>query len=160
MEKDKLQRANQLSKLSLDWYDLFEQTRDFCMFTVDGFDDWRKAFNPYAFAKCIKETYQYFFADKERPQILTPSEIEVYGYIFAYSKLWIPTDCDESEKFYASAYVAEEMADAICNPNSTSLDGNKLIRLGHNRDGEIMKYEYDIESGDLSDFIKYATRFG
>ena len=146
-----------LHDLLIDWYDLFTRTRDFCAFGDNEDDEWSEPFDSNAFAKCMKEAYQYFFADKERPQTLTPKEIEVHGLIFAYSQLMAIIYSDENDKFEASALAAEEMANTIRDPHYAGLEGTKLTRFVLNDDGELQKYEYDIETGDLSDFIEYAV---
>lgn len=152
MERDELL----LDDLLIDWYRLFTRTRDdYCMGSGDEDDVWYEPFDYNAFVKCMKEAYQYFFADKERPQNLTPKEIELYGLIFAYSQLKALNLTDDSDEFEASALAAEEMANTIRNPDYAGLDGTKLIAIFLNNDGETQRYEYDIETGDLSDFIKY-----
>ena len=143
-----------LDDLLIDWYDLFTRTRDFCAFGDNEDDEWSEPFDYNAFVKCMEEAYQYFFADKERPQNLTPKEIEVYGLIFAYSQLMAIIYSDENDKFEASALAAEEMANTIRDPNYAGLDGTKLLWFCLKNDGRLLKYEYDIETGDLSDFIK------
>lgn len=154
MERDELL----LDDLLIDWYGLFTSTRDYyCLGSGDEDDEWYEPFDYNAFVKCMKEAYQYFFADKERPQNLTPKEIEVYGLIFAYSQLQVLNLTDDCDKFEASALAAEEMANTIRDPDYVGLDGTKLIGLFLNDDGKLIKYEYDIETGDLSDFIKYAV---
>lgn len=150
MERDELL----LHDLLTDWYDLFTRTRDFCAFGDNEDDEWSEPFDSNAFAKCMKEAYQYFFADKERPQNLTPKEIEVYGLIFAYSQLQVLNLTVDSDKFEASALAAEELANTIRDPNYAGLDGTKLLWFCLENDGRLLKYEYDIEAGDLSDFIK------
>lgn len=143
-----------LDDLLNDWYDLFSRTRDFCAFGDNEDDEWCESFDYNAFVKCMKEAFHYFFADKERPQNLTPKEIEVYGLIFAYSQLQVLTLSNDSDKFEASALAAEEMANTIRDPNYAGLDGTKLLWFCLENDGRLLKYEYDIEAGDLSDFIK------
>lgn len=146
-----------LDDLLIDWYDLFSRTGEFCAFGDDEDDEWCEPFDHHAFVKCMKEAYQYFFAYKERPQALMPKEIELYGVIFAYSQLRVITLSEDSDKFEASALVAEEMANTIRDPNYAGLKGTKLMGFALNEDGNLQKYEYDIETGDLSDFIKYTV---
>ena len=153
MERDELL----LDDLLINWYNLFTHTGEFCAFGDDEDDEWWEPFDYHAFVKGMKETYQYFFADKDRPQALTPKEIELYGVVFAYSQLRVITLSGDSDKFEASALAAEEMANTIRDPDYVGLDGSKLIGFVLNDNGEMQKYEYDIKTGDLSDFIKYAA---
>lgn len=153
MERDELL----LEDMLIDWYKLFTRTVEFCAFGDNENDEWCAPFDYLAFVNCMKEAYQYFFAEKERPQALTPKEIELYGVIFAYSQLRVITLSGDSDKFEASALAAEEMANTIRDPDYVGLDGSKLIGFVLNDNGEMQKYEYDIKTGDLSDFIKYAA---
>ena len=145
-----------LDDLLIDWCDLFEQSREYCVCGDNENDEWSVPFDIDAFVKCMKGTYRYFFADQERLQTLTPKEIEVYGFVFAYSQLRLSAFSDNEDKFNASTLVAEEMANTIRDPNYAGLKGTKLMWFVLNEDGNLQKYEYDIETGDLSDFIKYA----
>lgn len=149
-----MRKVSLLESLIIDWYQLFENSRDYCLYGED--DDFYEPIDFAAFKKCMKEAYQYFFEDNERPQNLTPKEIEVYGVIFAYSQLEMVGIDEEADKFNASTLVAEEMANSIRDSQYNGLDGTRLIGLYIDRDGKTRKYEYDIETGDFSDFIDYA----
>ena len=102
----------------------------------------------------MKEAYQYFFSNNKRPQFLIEKEIELYGIIFAYSQIENTGIDEDSWKFKASTLAAEELANSIRIPNYSGLDGTKLIGICSYDEEETLKFEYDIETGDLSSFIQ------
>ena len=134
--------------LTEQWDELLEMGKYF-----DGEED---LFETDSFAECMRETFDYFFPDKERTEQLTKAEIVLYGYIFAYSKIPVLYMNENSKDFEKSQLVADLLARAILGEKEQYLSGTKLKQTIYNGES-FVEYEYDITTDDMGKFKKLST---
>lgn len=134
--------------LTEQWDELIEIGKYF-----DGEDE---LFDTDYFAVCMRETFDYFFPDKERTEPLTKAEIILYGYIFAYSKIPVLYMNENSKDFEKSQLAADLLACAILGEKEQYLSGTKLKQTIYNGES-FVEYEYDIKTDDMGKFTKLST---
>lgn len=137
-----------VSYLTVQWNELIEMGKYF-----DGEDD---LFDTDAFAECMRETFSYFFSDKEQSEPLTRAEIILYGYIFAYTKLPVLYINENSECFEKSQLAAETFAHAILGDKEEYIFGTKLKQTVLNGE-DFVEYEYDIMTDDMGEYTELST---
>ena len=134
--------------LTEQWNELIEMGKYF-----DGEED---LFDTDSFAECMRETFTYFFSDKEEAKPLTKAEIILYGYIFAYTKLPVLYINENSESFEKSQLAAETFAHAIIGDKEEYIFGTKLKQTVF-KDEDFVEYEYDITTDDMGEYTELST---
>lgn len=136
-------------------YDLTEQW-DELLEMGKYFDGEEELFETDTFAECMRETFEYFFSDKERTEQLTIAEIILYGYIFAYTKLPVLYMNENSDDFEKSQLAADVLAHVILGEKEQYLSGTKLKQMIYNGE-DFIEYEYDITTDDMGKFKKISV---
>lgn len=116
----------------------------------------KEPFDEDTFVGVMQESYQYFFSNG-RKDSLNQKEITAYGFICAYSQLPSLGSTEDDLRFNASTLAAELFAISIRDPDEKYRCGTALIRcIGD----WYYSYGFDIEIGDLSDFMYSITKWG
>ena len=133
-------------KIIRDWKELIENAQEKYVFG--------KALNKALFKRCMKSAFEWFLLDKEPKHQFDRFETDLYGHIFAYSRIPVVMDSENTLLFEASLHSAGILASAILHPEVVSIDGYKLIDDGFLINGEFKAVAYDFKKGDLKDYIE------
>ena len=107
------------------------------------------------FRKCIKRSYEYFLSKGEATTSFDILEVELYARIYAYSIIPAVTLGENTAVFAASTGVAAALADMIVN----GILDDGIISKNCFIDDQPKSFIYDVNKGDLSDYIE-AARMG
>lgn len=141
------QQKDILSLLS-EWHELLRHAKSKYSF--------RGRFDADEFNRCIKGAYHYFVTPDGRRENLTTEEIKLYGVIYAYSQIPSGYRSAERLRFRASTYAALELANMICDPSYAGDADEKITAFVFNDTEGLLRFEYNLNDGDLSDFMRMA----
>ena len=129
-----------------DWESLIEHAKNECVFGDPLDTD--------LFKRCMKDAFEILSVGKEKAAF-DRLEMELYGKIFAYSCIPAVTESEDSMLFQASLFAAGDLAEAFIRPERYRFESSGIFSEDEYLiDGEVVEAGYDIEIGDLDNYIR------